>query len=720
MNLALLPLFGGDLHEPWELHELRLLSWLRVHQIPEDDDKIRVDCLVLSLKPNSSPLYWFNGQPNDLKSSFVHALHLLRNKYASDLRKEMQMISALNCLEVRSFRDSEHKTEMVFELINELEQLLTCGSVDQDVQRRECLLRCFRGFSGALKMMNRTTSYDGAVLAALNWESSVISKAEEAMIQAGIKRQLGQKSQNAQARTKRKSNATRPVNQSDHQQATAESSHQFTTQDFQAHTDPVRLHPDVYYKTHLPSSQQKSGQNSPPDNSSHPLQHRYNENQDSSHKKPGQSNHAACNASSVSATAYATPPTRVDTDPSQMMESLVDPHIAPQQFNSQPGRFEHQPNSYEHLAGMNTNEQEVLHNPSMANTYPQKSQIKPLIYDPKKNPYPPPEQLPENRQSSGDQLERNQRSFPTSSSLNLRQSSSQQVNIHGMTNQSQPDSIPFPSPSGRTQPLASFQPTRRSPLPQMTGESQHSTTMFRGSSPSQHGTQIFDSATNIDSTASLTQGQYSFDPLSRRRSGGGSSGPQRRPSKLVKLRRKGSNSSNNSSQRSSSSLRHIRNFIGSVSRRSNRASQSGEESDSTQDHGPNTPSSLEPGGIGSGVESESNERMRPMQAQFSRLFRKHNHPEHLRRANRSMLVKKPVPDNQVNNPNKGKARALDVNSAATGTVDEFFARRNQAGRPSGSILKSSLNPQASINTSPSNQDKNKPSIKPSRWRTSGI
>ncbi|KAI9602286.1 hypothetical protein H4Q26_001573 [Puccinia striiformis f. sp. tritici PST-130] len=632
MNLALLPLFGGDLHEPWELHELRLLSWLRVHQIPEDDDKIRVDCLVLSLKPNSSPLYWFNGQPNDLKSSFVHALHLLRNKYASDLRKEMQMISALNCLE----------------------QLLTCGSVDQDVQRRECLLRCFRGFSGALKMMNRTTSYDGAVLAALNWESSVISKAEEAMIQAGIKR-------NSAKNHKMLRHAP--------------------------NANPMQPDSLAIFSAEI-------CQNSPPDNSSHPLQHRYNENQDSSHKKPGQSNHAACNASSVSATAYATPPTRVDTDPSQMMESLVDPHIAPQQFNSQPGRFEHQPNSYEHLAGMNTNEQEVLHNPSMANTYPQKSQIKPLIYDPKKNPYPPPEQLPENRQSSGDQLERNQRSFPTSSSLNLRQSSSQQVNIHGMTNQSQPDSIPFPSPSGRTQPLASFQPTRRSPLPQMTGESQHSTTMFRGSSPSQHGTQIFDSATNIDSTASLTQGQYSFDPLSRRRSGGGSSGPQRRPSKLVKLRRKGSNSSNNSSQRSSSSLRHIRNFIGSVSRRSNRASQSGEESDSTQDHGPNTPSSLEPGGIGSGVESESNERMRPMQAQFSRLFRKHNHPEHLRRANRSMLVKKPVPDNQVNNPNKGKARALDVNSAATGTVDEFFARRNQAGRPSGSILKSSLNPQA--------------------------
>ncbi|KAH9441625.1 hypothetical protein Pst134EA_032751 [Puccinia striiformis f. sp. tritici] len=511
------------------------------------------------------------------------------------------------------------------------------------------------------------------------------------MIQAGIKRQLGQKSQNAQG-THQAQIQCNPTSESVRSSASdSESSHQFTTQDFQAHTDPVRLHPDVYYKTHLPSSQQKSGQNSPPDNSSHPLQHRYNENQDSSHKKPGQSNHAACNASSVSATAYATPPTRVDTDPSQMMESR---------------------DEYER--------QEVLHNPSMANTYPQKSQIKPLIYDPKKNPYPPPEQLPENRQSSGDQLERNQRSFPTSSSLNLRQSSSQQVNIHGMTNQSQPDSIPFPSPSGRTQPLANFQPTRRSPLPQMTGESQHSTTMFRGSSPSQHGTQIFDSATNIDSTASLTQGQYSFDPLSRRRSGGGSSGPQRRPSKLVKLRRKGSNSSNNSSQRSSSSLRHIRNFIGSVSRRSNRASQSGEESDSTQDHGPYTPSSLEPGGIGSGVESESNERMRPMQAQFSRLFRKHNHPEHLRRANRSMLVKKPVPDNQVNNPNKGKARALDVNSAATGTVDEFFARRNQAGRPSGSILKSSLNPQASINTSPSNQDKNKPSIKPSRWRTSGI
>jgi hypothetical protein len=142
MNAALLPVFGGGLHESWELHELRLLSWMRIYQIQQDNnDKLKIDSLILSLKPNSTPLSWFNSQPDDLKSDFPRAIDLLRKKFGSDLRKEMQRISALNCLQVRSFRDSEHQTEMVFELISELEQLLTCGSVDQDVQRREYLLR---------------------------------------------------------------------------------------------------------------------------------------------------------------------------------------------------------------------------------------------------------------------------------------------------------------------------------------------------------------------------------------------------------------------------------------------------------------------------------------------------------------------------------------------------------------------------------------------------
>ncbi|KAA1066622.1 hypothetical protein PGT21_034507 [Puccinia graminis f. sp. tritici] len=750
MNVALLPIFGGELHESWELHELRLLSWFRVHQIPEDNDKLRIDFLILSLKPNSSPLSWFNGQPTELKSTFLLTLSLLRDKYGSKFRKEMQRISALNCLEVRSFRDSEHKTEMVFELVNELEQLLTCGSVEQDVQRREYLLRCFRGFSGALKMMNRSTSYDGAVLAALNWESSVISKAEEAMIQAGIKRQLGQKSQNTQARTKRKSDLTQPANQSD-QQTTGDLAHLFTTQDFQANTDPVRIHPDVYFKTHSrPNPQQKPFQNPSHENSSHPLQQRFDDldhrqgtsHQEASHKQNGESNHTVGNASSTSANAYVTPPTRDDTDPSQMMESLVDPHIAPEQSYTHPQRSDDQPNRYDRFAHMNQNEQEVLHNPGLVNTYPQKSQMKPLVYDPKKNPYPPPEQLPENRPQVQTQfsslppshlLERNGQNATTFKTQDLGQPSRLHTSNNRSANSSHPDSIPFPSPSVQTQALPSFQPARKSPIPHMISEQQQSTRMLPGSSSSQQGARFFDSATNLDSAPSLIQAQFSFDPLSQRRSGGISPAPQRRPSKLVKLRRNPSNSSNNSSvgQRSSSSLRQIRSFIGSINRRRSQASQSGEESDSTQDHGPNTPSSLEPGGIGSGFESEGNERMRPMQAQFSRLFRKHNHPEHLRRANRAMLISKYASNGQKAD-DKGKARAIDVNSAASGVVDEFFSQRNQAA---GRSTKSSTKPHSSApvpHPPMTNQTRrgyggtesaiqqNKASSKFSRWRNSGI
>ncbi|WAQ87870.1 hypothetical protein PtA15_8A777 [Puccinia triticina] len=746
MNLALLPSFGGLLHESWELHELRFFSWLRVHQVAQDDDKLRIDFLILSLKPNSSPLSWFNGQPVDLKSNFLQALDLLRQKYGSDQRKDMQKISALNCLEVRSFRDTEHKTEMVFELINELEQLLTCGSVDQDVQRRDCLLRCFRGFSGALKMMNRTTSYDAAVLAALNWESSVIAKAEEAMIQAGIKRQLGK---NPQARIKRTSSSIQPANNLSDQQATGDITHHLTTQDFQANADPIRLHPDVYYKTHQPPNQQKLFQTSSHENSLHPLRQRFDDgnhrlqggsNQEMLHKKNGQSNHTACNASSASATAYVTPPTRDDTDPSQMMESLVDPHIAPEQSYSRPQMFENQATSYEHLAQANQNEQEVIHNSSQTNNYPQKSQFKPLVYDPKKNPYPPPEQLPENRHQAQDQfssfplphsMERNVQNL-NSNSQDLGQPARLQAKSHRPANPSQQDSVPFPSPNARTHaPPSSVQAARKSPVPQMTGEPPKARTLLPGSSSSQHGLHFVDSATNLDSAASSMQAQFSFDPLSRRRSGGISPGPQRRPSKLVKLRRNASNSSHNSSvgQRSNSSLRQIRSFIGSINRRRSQASQSGEESDSTQEHGPNTPSSLEPGGVGSGFESEGNERLRPMQAQFSRLFRKHNHPEHLRRANRAMLASQFAPARQK--PSKGKARALDVNSAASEAVDEFFSQRNQVGRsarPSTQHPSSSPLPPAPAQNQTRQgfagtglpAQKNKASTKLSRWRASGF
>lgn len=745
MNATLLPVFGGELHEPWELHELRLLSWLRVHQIQEDNDQLRIDCLILSLKSNSTPLSWFHAQPSDLRSSFVHALSLLRNKYGSDLRKEMQRLSALNCLEVRSFRDSEHKTEMVFELINELEQLLTCGSVDQDVQRREYLLRCFRGFSGALKMMNRTTSYDGAVLAALNWESSVISKAEEAMIQAGIKRQLGQKSQNAQTRTKRKSTPNRPVNQPMQQEA-GELNNNFTTQDFQANMGPIRLHPDVYHKTHPPSSQEKPFQNS-----SHPLQQRYGDNvdyrkpgynQENLPNKPDQSNHTVYNASSASATAYAEPPPREDTDPSQMMESLVDPHIGTEQFpNSYAQRFDDQPNNYERLAQMNPNEQEVLNNTS----YPPKFQMKPLVYDPKKNPYPPPEQLPENRNPGQQQfssfpiphlLEKTNQNLTTSANQQSTQPARLQANGNRPTNPSQPDSIPFPSATARGPALPSFQPTRNSPIPPKAGESQpQSAMMLPGSSSSsshQHGTlPNMDSAVNFEGYANTTPAQFSFHPLSQRRSTGTLPAPQRRPSKLVKLRRNESSSSNNSSvgQRSSSSLRQIRNFIGAINRRRSQVSQSGDESDSTQDYGPNTPSPLDPGGIGSGLESDGNERIRPMQIQFSRLFRKHNHPEHLRQANRSMLVSKHKPgtENQktVDNSKKGKARALDVTSAADGVVEAFFSQRGQTGKRAGLKHDMSGSPHAQASSmSRSRTDggsvmtDQKNQARSTRWRTS--
>ncbi|EGG05075.1 uncharacterized protein MELLADRAFT_88137 [Melampsora larici-populina 98AG31] len=181
-----LPSFNGHLHDSWDLHQLKLISWFKTQNISDQDDQLKLDYLILSLQSNSNALNWFSLQPIELKSNFIQSLTLLKNKYGNDLRKEILRLSALNSLEVRTFRDPEHKTEMVHQLVDELDHLLSLGAVHQDNVKRDYLLRCFRAFAGAIKLINRSTSYDGAVLAALNWEASVISKAQEAMIQASL------------------------------------------------------------------------------------------------------------------------------------------------------------------------------------------------------------------------------------------------------------------------------------------------------------------------------------------------------------------------------------------------------------------------------------------------------------------------------------------------------------------------------------------------------
>lgn len=135
-----LPVFSGALHDSWDLHELRLRCWLKSHNVPDEDDR-RMEYLILSLETNSGPLHWFAVQPVELKSNFTQALDLLKNKYGNHLRREMLRLSALNTLEIRTFRDTEHKTEMVYELINQIENLLSLGGVQHDSHKRDYLLR---------------------------------------------------------------------------------------------------------------------------------------------------------------------------------------------------------------------------------------------------------------------------------------------------------------------------------------------------------------------------------------------------------------------------------------------------------------------------------------------------------------------------------------------------------------------------------------------------
>lgn len=206
-----LPSFSGAVGEPWEPFERRLLAWLRSHSFPDDDHLSRLDCLLLSLPPSSPASTWYLSLPSSLQStSFPEALATLKGRFGTELRKKMCVAAAVNRLDMRSFRDPEHPREMCCDLVSDLEALMAQAGIENEASKREyrrsppawvvlwtltvaAVLRCFRGFSAALQMMARSPSYDGAhlvpqtprmelilcegaVWAALQWESSVISK----------------------------------------------------------------------------------------------------------------------------------------------------------------------------------------------------------------------------------------------------------------------------------------------------------------------------------------------------------------------------------------------------------------------------------------------------------------------------------------------------------------------------------------------------------------
>ncbi|KAI8454607.1 hypothetical protein BY996DRAFT_4581726 [Phakopsora pachyrhizi] len=669
-----LPLFGGSLRESWDLHEIQLVAWLRTNNVEEIDDRTRIDFLLLSLKSNSNPLIWFSSQPAELKHSFLCCINLLKSKYGTDLRREMLRLSSVNNLEVRSFRDSEHKTEMVSDLVNDIDCLLSLASINDDSLRRDYLLKSFRSFNGALKMMNRAGSYDATILAVLNWESTVISKSTSAMKPNQMSSKPPDRDPIATTQEDSKFLLQKPAEASLKQHKAP----RFLTQDLQPNPNRTPIESEVYYKTNLKPSQSRNPSPNQ-DNSSEPY---------SNSQCYAKNTNLTCQDDSLSqkkilkfpkpqrdfpSQSIPRPPVeeplvlRKYSDPEYMMESAVDPQLMP-------AAPLHPPEGIFSSAGFKGNKysQEVLNdlawNPQQSSRSKtvMKHPFKPLVYDPKKNPYPPPENIEHpqkimndsNEMRPAETVERNGKFAPQGVippqvrvSNWLNSPSNVHMAVGGKPVYSDNSaSIPFPSsqfPANNPTSAPLNHPKTRAPpeissfgeLPRLTPTATQ--------------------AANIDVSFAFPTAV----PQGPADNTGPSPNKTKRQSKLVKVRRRGSQSSNISSsdQQSFRSINRIKSFVGSLRRASSRGSQSVAESDSTQERGPNTPSTMEPGGTGCGFESEGHGKLRPMQAQFKRLFRKHQHPENVRRHQRSMLVNKSLPPEEQ--PLKGKARRLHFGSS---------------------------------------------------------
>ncbi|KAG0152508.1 hypothetical protein CROQUDRAFT_147546 [Cronartium quercuum f. sp. fusiforme G11] len=344
-----------------------------------------------------------------------------------------------------------------------------------------------------------------------------------------------------------------------------------------------------------------------------------------------------------------------DNDP--MAESFVDPHLMTDTIQANYGNpSHHPPPNIHHLNNYGGGH---LHPYNQEPPEPSTSYaFKPLVYDPEKNPYPPPgAQVDQTNRVQEDEFRSRAENFPVSvppaagRSLEWVQAQNAErargdwpMYPHKISFQNthpiyptQSATIPFPVPTIPSTNQAG-QTTNSNPpaMPQAQVERQ-----TYGDTPNPNVT--------VDSHA-----QYGSqdDPVQLKK----------RPSKLSKLRRKPSESSQASStaKRSVSSIDRVKSLLSALqSRRASRDSaRSG--SVSTQDQGPNTPSSADLEGGGSGRPHTS--RLRPMQAQFNRLFRKHNHPDALRRQQRSMLINRDLPKSEQ--PIKGKGRSLDFSRAA--------------------------------------------------------
>lgn len=359
-----------------------------------------------------------------------------------------------------------------------------------------------------------------------------------------------------------------------------------------------------------------------------------------------------------------------DTDP--MVESFVDPHFMPEQTRvnfASPNECLPSAGT-PHLQSNPQGEAYSYYHPQLEPTA--KYAFKPLIYDPKKNPYPPPDTQVHQQPSQQSNEPKGSSNECSTEWVHVREAlnpecrqASRNPHPYSMTNQPIEAMLPRQS-ANLTFPVGAVRPSQAS----LTYESStaHLPTHIAGlptSSPSSypqpnHNARLEGQlGADTPNVASLMNSHVPSAQSAQEKS---QELPRRKPSKLSKLRRQPSASSNASSfdNRSTRSLNRVKSLLSSLrGRRSSRDSSSRGESESTQDQGANTTSPVDRVLDNSGLTTDPApaSKLRPMQAQFSRLFRKHNHSDATRRQQRSMLIDKSRPRSEQ--PIKGKGRSLD-------------------------------------------------------------
>ncbi|KAK4700338.1 hypothetical protein P7C70_g5909, partial [Phenoliferia sp. Uapishka_3] len=156
----------------------RLKAWLRLKNIPSHAREAS-DILTLSLQPNSQASRLFDFASPSQRLSFDEGVLFLRSHFDSLHRKRLAQASSQNALSTRTFRERGKRTELIKDLLSEIEPLLLRAGIVDDRDKKEAFTKCFVEFPRAMRLLGKTTSYEDAVSEMLRWEGVMVQKEHE-------------------------------------------------------------------------------------------------------------------------------------------------------------------------------------------------------------------------------------------------------------------------------------------------------------------------------------------------------------------------------------------------------------------------------------------------------------------------------------------------------------------------------------------------------------